>query len=424
MWRADQPAAACWPLFRRGRLRCRSGCACRRLRAGMAWLAAMLLAMRLCRASLLRSRRCLAFRIDLRRVRPGTGADLALPCRHRCRSRRSARTGRGPASVCGISLPSSIWRWPPAGAALARPAWLCARRNRWLPALTFALRLLPLCLQGLVPACSALAAFTGVIVMKLLTAALFSLWPDCLRLDRRRAIPCRTAGPRPEDLPERHAGRLGHVPGRSGEVKKRFHVVIDAQWTGRYRRPRRELQVVGRHHLAPGGQLKRQPGRHLSRHRGTTWSARPSARWPAMPCAGATCWRCRSMARPTTCRFRRLDVPDGRQGDAQPFYMSKWGFQPAARSLSPSSSSRSETLKPRKFGSGAASVWLVGASSGIGAALAQALVRGARLALVGTPCGQAAGAGHCRCVARAVRHRCGQPAARHVDRRRWAASTW
>jgi len=91
----------------------------------------------------------------------------------------------------------------------------------------------------------------------------------------------------------------GMFQGRSGEVKKRFHVVIDAKWTG-------DTGVLDENFKWSDGTTSRRVWT-LTKQADGSFRGRADdvvgeaiAKCPVMRCAGATYWRCRSMARFTT----------------------------------------------------------------------------------------------------------------------------
>jgi hypothetical protein len=123
---------------------------------------------------------------------------------------------------------------------------------------------------------------------------------------------------------QRHAGRHGVFTDRSGKVVKRFTVVMECRWQG-------DEGVLDEAFTYSDGTTQRR-----------IWRL---TRWPtaATPAAPTTWWaRPRAGARqrlpldlhhgPARGRqglrgaVRRLDVPDRRQGDAQPAVMSKFGI--------------------------------------------------------------------------------------------------
>ena len=229
------------------------------------------------------------------------GADLALP------AAIAADLGerQGQAGAC-----FGVWNFVAKlnlalAAGLSLPllgaARLCAGRQRRPARADLCLRPAAARLQGAGRrAALALAPFSGDLIMKLLLAAAFTLG---LAGCASTGVEQYRAEQPALDLKTYLNGTLdawGMFQGRSGEVQEALPCRHRRQMDGRHRRARRTLQVVGRHHLAPRLDADQAARRHASAARPTMWSARPSAKFPAMPCAGATCWRCRSMARPIT----------------------------------------------------------------------------------------------------------------------------
>lgn len=91
----------------------------------------------------------------------------------------------------------------------------------------------------------------------------------------------------------------GIFQGRGGEVQKRFHVVIDARWTG-------DIGVLDEHFSWSDGTTSRRVWTLTKQADGTFRGTADDVVGEAigevagMPFAGVMCWRCRSTARCTT----------------------------------------------------------------------------------------------------------------------------